>query len=135
MPFIALAILGATAYQANQQRKAASDARDQASRANAIAAQQMEAQINAQRQQADIARQTLDVQMARNAEEKARLESEAKKASDAIDAERRKLGEQEAARLKSMRRSGTRSLLSDTRLNPELGLGNEGAMLGAGVGL
>lgn len=135
MPFIALAILGATAYQANQQRKAASEAKDQAARANAIAAQQMQAQISAQQQQADIARQTLDVQMARNAEEKARLESEAKKASDAIDAERRKLGEQEAARLKSMRRSGSRSLLSDTRLNPELGLGNDNAMLGAGIGL
>lgn len=135
MPFIAIAILGATAYQANQQRQASNRARDEAARANQVAAQQMEAQIAAQRQQADIARQTLDVQMARNAEEKARLETEAKKASDAIDAERRKLGEQEAARLKSMRRSGPRSLLSDARLNPELGLGGDGAMLGAGVGL
>jgi hypothetical protein len=75
----------------------------------------------------------LDVQIARNAEEKSRLEAEAKKAADEIDAERRKMGEAEAARLKSLRRSGYRSLLSDARLNPELGLGGDNAMLGAGV--
>jgi membrane protein involved in colicin uptake len=133
MPFIALAILGGTLYQANQQRQAANAARDEASRANAIAAQQMQAQVAAQQQQADIARRTLDVQIARNAEEKSRLEAEAKKAADEIDAERRKMGEAEAARLKSLRRSGSRSLLSDARLNPELGLGGDNAMLGAGV--
>ena len=133
MPFIALAILGGTLYQANQQRQAANAARDEASRANAIAAQQMQAQVAAQQQQADIARRTLDVQIARNAEEKSRLEAEAKKAADDIDAERRKMGEAEAARLKSLRRSGSRSLLSDARLNPELGLGGDNAMLGAGV--
>jgi membrane protein involved in colicin uptake len=133
MPFIALAILGGTLYQANQQRQAANAARDEASRANAIAAQQMQAQVAAQQQQADIARRTLDVQIARNAEEKSRLEAEAKKAADEIDAERRKMGEAEAARLKSLRRSGYRSLLSEARLNPELGLGGDNAMLGAGV--
>ena len=133
MPFIALAILGGTLYQANQQRQAANAARDEASRASSIAAQQMQAQVAAQQQQADIARRTLDVQIARNAEEKSRLEAEAKKAADEIDAERRKMGEAEAARLKSLRRSGSRSLLSDARLNPELGLGGDNAMLGAGV--
>jgi membrane protein involved in colicin uptake len=133
MPFIALAILGGTLYQANQQRQAANAARDEASRASSIAAQQMQAQVAAQQQQADIARRTLDVQIARNAEEKSRLEAEAKKAADEIDAERRKMGEAEAARLKSLRRSGSRSLLSEARLNPELGLGGDNAMLGAGV--
>jgi membrane protein involved in colicin uptake len=133
MPFIALAILGGTLYQANQQRQAANAARDEASRASSIAAQQMQAQVAAQQQQADIARRTLDVQIAKNAEEKSRLEAEAKKAADEIDAERRKMGEAEAARLKSLRRSGSRSLLSDARLNPELGLGGDNAMLGAGV--
>ena len=135
MPFVALAILGTSMYQAQQQRKAASQARDDASRANAQAASQMEQQISAQRAQADVARATLDNSIAKSAGEKARLETEAKAASDSMDAERRKLGEAEAARLKSLRRSGSRSLLSDSRLNPELGLTNQNDMLGMGTSI
>lgn len=135
MPFIALAILGGSMYQARQQQKAASQARDEANRQNALAAQQMERQIAAQQAQADVARQSLTTQIAKNADEKAKLEAEAKAASDSLDAERRKLGEQEAARMKSLRRSGSRSLLSDSRLNPELGLGGDSGTLGMGMSL
>lgn len=133
MPFIALAVLGASLYSAQQQRKAASQAKDQAAQQNAQAAAQMEKQIAAQRAQADVARATLDNSIAQSAQQKAKLEAEAQAASDSLDAERRKLGEAEAARLKSLRRSGSRSLLSDSRLNPELGLMNGSDTLGSGV--
>lgn len=133
MPFVALAILGTSFYAAQQQRKAASQARDQANQQNSQAAAQMERQISAQKAQADVARATLDNSIAQSAGQKAKLEMEAKAASDDMDAERRKLGEAEAARLKSLRRSGSRSLLSDSRLNPELGLTNQNDMLGMGT--
>lgn len=133
MPFIALAILGGSLYTANQQRKAASQAKDQAAQQNAQAAAQMERQIAAQKAQADVARATLDNSIAQSAGQKAKLEAEAKAASDTMDAERRKMGEAEAARIKSLRRSGSRSLLSDSRLNPELGLSNPSDMLGMGT--
>jgi membrane protein involved in colicin uptake len=93
----------------------------------------MEQQISAQKAQADVARATLDNSIAKSAEQKSKLEAEAKAASDTMDAERRKMGEAEAARLKSLRRSGSRSLLSDSRLNPELGLTNASDTLGMGT--
>jgi membrane-bound lytic murein transglycosylase B len=133
MPFIALAILGTSMYAAQQQRKAASQAQDQAAQQNSQAAAQMEKQIAAQRAQADVARATLDNSIAQSSQQKAKLEAEAKAASDSLDAERRKIGEAEAARLKSLRRSGSRSLLSDSRLNPELGLTNPSDTLGMGT--
>ena len=133
MPFIAFAVLGASLYSAQQQRKAASQARDQAAQQNAQAAAQMEKQIAAQKAQADVARATLDNSIAQSAQQKAKLEMEAKAAADSLDAERRTLGEAEAARQKSLRRSGSRSLLSDSRLNPELGLTNASDTLGMGT--
>jgi chromosome segregation ATPase len=132
MPFLALAVLGGSYYQANQQRKAMEQARMQSAQANAVATQQMEAQIGAQREQAAVARQRLEYDIAKNATEKAELESSAKKAADELDAERRSMGEQESARMKAMRRS-SRSLLSESRLSPELGLGGGGDSFGAGV--
>jgi chromosome segregation ATPase len=132
MPFLALAVLGGSYYQANQQRKAMEQSRMEAARQNAVATQQMEAQIGAQREQAAVARQRLEYDIAKNANEKAALESSAKKAADELDAERRSMGEQESARMKAMRRS-SRSLLSDSRLSPELGLGGSEDSFGAGV--
>ena len=82
MPFIALAVLGGSYYQAQQNRQAMSKARDEASRATAVAAEQKEAE-----------------------------------------------------RIKKMQRSGSRSLLSQTRLAPELGLGNGDMTLGAGIAI
>lgn len=133
MPFIALASLVVGAYSAQQQRAQMSQARDQAAQQSAQAAAQMDRQISAQKAQADVARATLDNSIAQSAGQKAKLESEAQAAADSMDAERRKLGEAEAARLKSLRRSGSRSLLSDSRLNPELGLTNSSDTLGMGT--
>jgi len=135
MPFIALASLVVGAYSAQQQRAQMSQARDQAAQQSAQAAAQMEKQISAQKAQADVARATLDNSIAQSAGQKAKLEAESQAAADSMDAERRKLGEAEAARLKSLRRSGSRSLLSDSRLNPELGLTNSTDTLGMGTSI
>jgi len=135
MPFVALAVLGAGYYSAQQNRQAMNKARDDASRQSAIAAEQMSKQAAAQQAQADVARETLTRSIASNAENKAKLEKEVADQTAAMDAERKALGEKEAERIKKMQRSGSRSLLSQTRLAPELGLGSGSEMLGAGVSI
>lgn len=60
-------------------------------------------------------------------EENARLKEQA-------DEERRQLAEQAAGRVASRRRGGSRMLLADTRLNPEMGVEQTlGANKGMGV--
>ena len=135
MPFVALAVLGAGYYSAQQNRMAMDRARDEASRASAIAAEQMSKQVAAQQAQADVARETLSKSIAANAENKAKLEKEVADQTASMEAERKALGEKEAERIKRMQRSGSRSLLSQTRLAPELGLGNGDMTLGAGIAI
>ena len=135
MPFVALAVLGAGYYSAQQNRMAMDRARDEASRASAVAAEQMSKQVAAQQAQAEVARETLSKSIASNAENKAKLEKEIADQTASMDAERKALGEKEAERIKKMQRSGSRSLLSQTRLAPELGLGGNDATLGAGVAI
>ncbi len=135
MPFVALAVLGAGYYSAQQNRMAMDRARDEASRASAVAAEQMSKQVAAQQAQAEVARETLSKSIASNAENKAKLEKDIADQTATMDAERKALGEKEAERIKKMQRSGSRSLLSQTRLAPELGLGNGDATLGAGVAI
>ena len=135
MPFIALAVLGASFYQAEQQRKSMNRARDEANRASAVAAEQMSKQAAAQQAQADVARKTLETSIAANAENKAKLDKEVADQTASMEAERKALGEKEADRIKKMQRSGSRGLLSQTRLAPELGLSDGNATLGAGVAI
>jgi hypothetical protein len=135
MPFIALAVLGGSYYQAQQNRQAMSRARDEANRASAVAAEQASKTAAAQQAQADVARETLSRSIAANAENKAKLEKEVADQTAAMEAERKMLGEKEAERIKKMQRSGSRSLLSQTRLAPELGLGNGDMTLGAGIAI
>jgi membrane-bound lytic murein transglycosylase len=135
MPFVALAVLGAGYYSAQQNRMAMDRARDEASRASAIAAEQMSKQAAAQQAQADVARETLSKSIASNAENKAKLEKEVADQTASMEAERKALGEKESERIKRMQRSGSRSLLSQTRLAPELGLGNGDMTLGAGIAI
>jgi len=124
MPWIiAAATLAATAYSTSQQRKAASDAQRQARDAASAAAKQAESSLQVQREQAAVAKQRLEADIAKNADEKARLEKAAKEQASTLEAERRDYAEKEAGRLRAARRSGRRSLISDVRLNPELGLG------------
>jgi hypothetical protein len=104
----------------------------QATEANRI----MEQQIAAQQQQSAIAAERLQLETARAAEErgrfeqeKAKLEAEAKKRAQELETSQREMAEREAGRLRATRRSGRRSLLSQARLAPELGLGGSGANL------
>lgn len=145
MPWIiAAATLAATAYGAYEQRKAqdaaraeASRAAQQASEAASAARAQAEQQLGiqreqaaAQREQASVIRQRLDAELKKNSEDKARLEAQAKQQADQLEAERRDLAEKESARIRSVRRSGRRSLMSDVRLAPETGImsGSDTAM-------
>lgn len=133
MPWIALAVLSASAYQANEQRKASDRARVDAARQSSQAAQMAEQQLAVQREQAAIARERLNTEVGKNAEERARLDSQAKKMADDLEAQQRDYAEQEAQRLKAARRGGRRALLSDQRLNSELGIGGEANQLGTGL--
>lgn len=135
MPWIALAVLGGSAYQASEARKTARAARQQAQTQAAQTFQVQQQQIAAQREQAGIARQRLDYDMAKSREDRARLDSQAKKIADELEAEQRKLAAQESSRMSAMRRGGRRSLISQERLNPELGLTAYEDMLGTGVNI
>jgi hypothetical protein len=97
----------------------------------------MEQQIAAQKEQAAVARERLSAETAKYAQEKASLEAEAKRTADTLEAERRKLGEEESSRLRARVRSGRRALLSDVRINPEMGvLGtDQTSTLGASVAI
>jgi hypothetical protein len=137
MPWIiAAAVAASTIYSSNEQRKAAKSAQEQANRAAQSAQTQAENQLAIQKEQAAIAKTRLDAEVAKNAEEKARLEAAAKQQSDSLEAERRDLAEKEAGRMRAVRRSGRRSLMSDVRLAPETGImtGNDINMATLGTG-
>jgi chromosome segregation ATPase len=136
MPFIALATLGAAIFTSSQQRAAASRARDDANRQATAAAQMAERQIMAQQEQAKVAREQLSFQVGRASEERAKVEAEAAKMAKDLETQQREYAETEANRMRQMRRGGVRSLLSQERLTPELGLGSyDATMFGAGTGL
>ena len=136
MPFIALAVLGASIYTANRQSAAASAARADAQRQATAASQQAQQQIAAQREQATVARDRLSFEIGRTAEDRARVESEAQRMAQELETQQRQFAEEEANRMRQMRRGGMRSLLSQERLNPELGLGAYDAQtFGAGTSL
>lgn len=146
MPFIAIATLiaaGASIYGTTRQEAAASAARKDAAKQARQAAEMADRQIAAQREQANIARQQsetarqrLQFEIGRAAEDKARVESEATKMAQDLEAQQRKYAEDEANRMRQLRRGGVRSLLSQERLAPELGLGNyDTGTFGAGVSL
>jgi hypothetical protein len=53
-----------------------------------------------------------------------------------LETQQREYAEEESNRMRQMRRGGVRSLLSQERLTPELGLGSYGSStFGTGVGL
>jgi hypothetical protein len=135
MPWLALAFLGGSAYQASEARKSARAARQQAQAQSAQTLQVQQQQIATQRQQAGIARERLDYEMSRSREDRAKLDSEAKKISDELEAEQRKMAKAESSRMSAARRGGRRALLSQERLNPELGLTSYEDILGTGVNI
>jgi membrane protein involved in colicin uptake len=137
MPFwIAAAVLGGSVYQANEARASASKARNASAAEARTAAAQMQQQIAVQQEQAKVARERLSAETAKYAEQKASLEAEAKATAATLEAERRKLGEEESSKLRARVRSGRRALLSDVRINPEMGVlgADSTGTLGASTG-
>lgn len=161
MPIIALAIVAGAAYTASEARKARRDAelqQQQALQQQSKDAEAMRARIAEQSQiysrtagaleeQARIAKDQLAVaqeSLSQNVKsyetglsqyEQARLEMEqkARETQAAIDEQRRKAAETEATQLRARTRGGRRMLLSQERLNPELGI--ENPSLGTGLGI
>jgi hypothetical protein len=119
----------ATYSAAETAQRESQAARAQAATESAAAVSAMESQAAAQREQAAVARQRLEAETAKFAEERAKLEAEAKRRSDELEAAQREMGERESSRLRASRRSGRRSLLSQARLSPELGLNSGGTSL------
>ena len=126
--YLAGAMLLGSAYQAKTARDMAKDARRAAERESAILERQTQQQIEIQQEQSKIAKDRLATETARYAEQKSTMEKESQRIASELDAERRRLGQEESSKMKARIRGGKRALLSDERLTPELG------MLGAGTG-
>jgi hypothetical protein len=134
MPFIALATLGAALYTTRQQQISAGRARDESMRQATKTSELVEKQITAQQEQAKVARETLAFQVEKTSAERAKVEEDAKKMALDLETQQREYAEGEATRMRQMRRGGVRSLLSQERLSPELGLGSYNVnTFGAGV--
>jgi hypothetical protein len=124
MPLIAAAIIGGSLYQANEARRARKGAEEQQTRAL------MQQQRDAAAMREELARQTLEYSK-QYGENKAAMEAKAKEVQAAAEEERRKAAESEASALKARTRGGRRSLLSQERMNSELGIGS--TTLGSGM--
>lgn len=125
--WISAAMLAGSVYQADRARKTAKEARLVAEREAAVTERQTQAQIELQQQQAGIAKERLAAETAKYAEQKGAMEAEAARIAKEMEDERRRLGQEESAKMKARARGGQRALLSEQRLTPELG------MLGAGM--
>ena len=145
MALIALAILAGSGYQANESRKA----RRSAGRNQEKALLQQQADAEAMRtelarqtteyakqgasleQQAKLARDQFNAAQLQYGENKAAMETKAKEVQAAAEEERRKAAEAEKSALNARTRGGRRSLLSQERMDSELGLGM--TTLGSGM--
>jgi hypothetical protein len=145
MALIALAIVGSSIYTAGESRRA----RRSAERNQEKALLQQQADAEAMRtemsrqtaeyakqgasleQQANVARQQFDTAQTQYKENKAAMETKAKEVQAAAEEERRKAAASEASALKARTRGGRRSLLSQERMDSELGLGM--TTLGSGM--
>jgi len=145
MPLIAAAIIGGSLYQANEARRARKGAEDQ--QRQALMQQQRDAaamreelarqtleyskQGASLEQQAKLAKQQFETAQLQYGENKAAMEAKAKEVQAAAEEERRKAAAAEASALKARTRGGRRSLLSQERMNSELGIGS--TTLGSGM--
>lgn len=147
IPWLALAVAGGAAAQTYEARKA----RKNAERQQALALKQQESDALAMRneiarqtaefakqgasleQQAETARQQFEEQQLQYKENKLLMEQKSKEVQAAVDEERRKAAASEASALRARTRGGRRSLLSQERLTPELGVTS--AQLAPGMGL
>jgi hypothetical protein len=127
--WVASAILAGSAYQADQARRSAKEARAMAEREAAVTERQTQQQIELQQQQAGIAKERLAAETAKYAEQKGAMEAEANRIAKELEDERRRMGQEESSKIRARIRGGQRALLSEQRLNPELGV------LGSGMEL
>lgn len=143
--WIAAAVLASTAYQANEARKA----RGAAARNQALQLQQQEADAAAMREavaaqtaaygrqaaslqsQAETARQAFQASQLQYQENKLAMENKAREVQAAADEQRRLAAQSEASAIRARTRGGRRSLLSQERLTPELGVTS--SQLGTGM--
>lgn len=134
--WVAAAVIGSSLYTANE----ASNARKAAEREQrkALAAQEAQAaamrgevakqtaeyskQSAALQQQANLAKEQFAASQAQYAESKLAMDAKAREVQAAADEERRKSAMQEASALRARTRGGRRSLLSQERMTPELGV-------------
>jgi hypothetical protein len=145
MVWIAAAILGGSLYQANESKKARKSA--ERNQEKALLQQQADAEVMrtelarqtaeyakqgaSLEQQAKLARDQFNAAQLQYGENKAAMEAKAKEVQEAAEEERRKAAASEASALKARTRGGRRSLLSQERMDSELGLGM--TTLGSGM--
>jgi len=86
----------------------------------------MENLTTQQTQAAEAAKVQLAEQQKQYQEQKISMEKAAATQAAELEAERRKIAQRESSQMTARRRSGRRSLLSDTRLTPETGLTDAG---------
>jgi hypothetical protein len=80
-----------------------------------------DAQLLEQQKQTSIAKERLSAETSRYAEQKGAMEAEAMRIAKELEDERRRMGQEESAKMKARARGGQRALLSEQRLTPELG--------------
>tara|TARA_R110000868_G_scaffold5950_4_gene34630 strand:+ start:1080 stop:1526 length:447 start_codon:yes stop_codon:yes gene_type:complete len=143
--WIAAAVVGTSIYTASEARAARSEAERQQKKA--LAAQEIQAaamrgevakqtaefskQSASLQQQANLAKEQFAASQSQYAESKLAMDAKAREIQAAADEERRKSAMQEASALKARTRGGRRSLLSQERMNPELGI--SAGQLGTGM--
>lgn len=143
--WVALATLVSGGVQANEARRA----RQAAAQNQALQLQQQERDAAAMREgiaqqtaaysqqaaslqsQAETARQAFQASQLQYQENKLAMENKAREVQAAADEERRKAAQAEASAIRARTRGGRRSLLSQERLTPELGVTS--SQLGAGM--
>jgi hypothetical protein len=143
--WVAAAVVGSSLYTANEASNARKDAERQ--QRKALAAQETQAaamrgevakqtaeyakQSASLQQQANLAKEQFAASQAQYAESKLAMDAKAREVQASVDEERRKAAAQEASALKARTRGGRRSLLSQERINPELGI--SAGQLGTGM--
>lgn len=144
-PWLAAAVIGSTLYASNEARNARLAAEKE--QRKALAAQEAQAaamrgevakqtaeyskQSAALQQQANLAKEQFAASQQQYAENKLAMDAKAREVQAAADEERRKAAMQEASALRARTRGGRRSLLSQERMTPELGV--TAGQLGTGM--
>ena len=123
-----MAYEGARAVETAQTAQAQNIAQAQEQAAQVQA--QMQEQTKAQQAAAETAKARLQAEQAKYAEEKATADKVAADLAAKVEEERRISGQKASAAMRARTRGGRRALLSEARLNPEVGVLGGGNTLG-----